>query len=238
MLRSADKLKEYTVQAPDGPVGTVKDFYFDDENWIIRYLVVDTDPWLSRQDVLLSPEALTQPDWARRLFPVKLSQAQVKQSPAVDTTRPISRRQEAEMRAYYHWPIYWTPGRLLAAQQTRKMAAQPKNQEGRPEDDQTDSHLRSATEVTGYHLWARDGVVGHVEDFIIDDQRWEIDYLVIGTRNWLPGKKVLISPSWIEEVSWPGQQVHVDLARETIKNSPEYDPSTPINEGYQERKNN
>ena len=234
MLISIAKLKSYIVQAVDGSIGKVKDFYFDDENWTIRYLVADTGTWLSRQDALISPEALAQPDWEQHIFPVKLSQAEIKESPNVDTTKPISRRQESEILSYYHWPIYWTPGGLLAARDARRIVTLEENRKEQSEED-VDAHLRSVNEVTGYHIRARDGEVGHVEDFIIDDQRWEINYLVIDTRNWLPGRKVLVSPSWTEKVSWPERQVHVDLAQETIKNSPEYDPSIPINEVYEER---
>jgi len=235
MLRSIAKLKLYTVQAVDGSVGKVKDFYFDDENWTIRYLVANTGTWLSRQDALISPEALKQPDWEEHSFPVKLSQAEVSQSPDVDTTKPISRQQESEVLSYYHWPVYWTPGGLLAARDARRIATLEENRDDQPEEDNADSHLRSVNEVTGYHIRARDGEIGHVEDFITDDQRWEINYLVIDTRNWLPGRKVLVSPSWIKQVSWPGRQVHIDLSQETIKNSPEYDPATPINKDYEER---
>jgi hypothetical protein len=223
------------MNALDGPIGQVKDLYFDDEEWTIRYLVAGTGFWLSRQHVLISPESLKQPDWENHIFPVGLSQAEVKQSPDVDTTKPISRQQESDVLSYYHWPIYWTSGGLLMARDAHRIATLKENKESQPDADDVDSHLHSINEVIGYHIRARDGEVGHVEDFIIDDQRWEINYLVVDTRDWLPGRKVLVSPSWIAEVSWPGRQVHVDLTRETIKNSPEYDPSTPINEGYAEQ---
>jgi hypothetical protein len=187
---------------------------------------------------MISPKSLKQPDWEKHIFPVKLSQAEVKESPNVDTTQPISRQQESEVLSYYHWPIYWTSDGLLMARDAHRIATLEESREEQSEGNDNDTHLRSVNEVTGYHIRARDGEVGHVEDFIIDDQRWEINYLVVDTRDWLPGRKVLVSPSWIAEVSWPGRQVHVDLSQETIKNSPEYDPATPINEGYAERLHN
>jgi hypothetical protein len=186
MLRSIVALKDHSVQAEDGPIGTVKDFYFDDSNWAIRYLVVDPGTWLSRQNVLIAPSALGQPDWEECCFPVKLSQAEVKESPEINTNQPISRQQEIEVLNHYRWPIYWMPGNLLTAQETRTALEQSQK------EDNTRSYVRSANEVMGYRIRARDGEVGHVEDFIVDDQRWEINYLVIDTRNWLPGRKVLV----------------------------------------------
>jgi sporulation protein YlmC with PRC-barrel domain len=85
-----------------------------------------------------------------------------------------------------------------------------------------DPHLRSTHDVSGYHIQAADGEIGHVEDFIIDDETWAIRYLVVDTRNWWPGNKVLISPKWIERVSWNESKVFVNLTREKIKHSPEY----------------
>ena len=94
-------------------------------------------------------------------------------------------------------------------------------------------HLRSSSEVTGYRLSAEDGDVGHVEDFIFDEQSWALRYLEIDTRNWLPGRHVLISPAWVEEVDWATQQVKVAVSRDLVNNAPEYDSSKHISREYQ-----
>ena len=96
-----------------------------------------------------------------------------------------------------------------------------------------DPHLRSTHDVSGYHIQAADGEIGHVEDFIIDDETWAIRYLVIDTRNWWPGKKVLVSPQWIERVSWDESKVFVNLSRETIKQSPEYTEESLLTRDYE-----
>jgi sporulation protein YlmC with PRC-barrel domain len=96
-----------------------------------------------------------------------------------------------------------------------------------------DPHLRSTHNVSGYHIQAQDGEIGHVEDFIIDDETWAIRYLVINTQNWLPGKKVLISPKWIERISWGESKVFVNLPREIIKLSPEYTEKSLITRDYE-----
>ena len=64
--------------------------------------------------------------------------------------------------------------------------------------ERDDPHLRSSRAVTGYHIQATDGDLGHVEDFIVDDHSWTIRYMVLDTTNWWPGKKVLVAPDWIE----------------------------------------
>ena len=93
---------------------------------------------------------------------------------------------------------------------------------------QGDPSLRSARDVTGYYIAARDGDIGHVDDFLVDDRAWAIRYLIVDTRNWWPGKKVALSPEWIKTVSWTDSRVHVDLQREEIKAAPEYDASRPF----------
>ena len=100
-------------------------------------------------------------------------------------------------------------------------------------EDKWDSHLRSTIEVNSYNIQASDGEIGHVEDFIIDDETWAIRYLVIDTHNWWPGKKVLVSPQWIERVSWSDSKVFVNLSRESIKNSPEYTEESLITRDYE-----
>jgi hypothetical protein len=84
-------------------------------------------------------------------------------------------------------------------------------------------------EVASYHIDANDGEVGHVEEFIIDDEQWTIRYMVVNTRNWLPGRKVLVSPDWIQTVDWPEKRVAVKLSRDAIKNGPKYEPTSPVN---------
>jgi hypothetical protein len=90
-------------------------------------------------------------------------------------------------------------------------------------------------EVTGYHIEAKDGAIGHVEGFILDDEDWMIRYMVVDTRSWLPGKKVLIAPCLIRSVHWDESKVCLDLSRELVEGGPEYDPSAPVNREYEKR---
>jgi uncharacterized protein YrrD len=226
MLRSIDELIGYKIEARDGDIGKVSDFLFDDELWVIRYLVVNTGNWLIGRQVIISPAAFYgKPIWENEKFPLILSRRMVEESPDIREDEPVSRRKESEIVAYYHWPAYWYP----------VIYREPpvETEEGEREES-GDSHLRSMREVEGYHIEARDGHIGHVKDFIIDDDPWEIRYLVVDTRNWLPGRKVLVSRLWIDEVSWLGSKVTVDLTKEEIEKSPEFDPSSPVNREYEE----
>jgi hypothetical protein len=227
MLRSARDLRGYTIQAIDGPIGTVYDGYFDDQVWTIRYLVVETGSWLSGRRVLLSPVALDTPEWETKTLPVKLTQEQVKGSPPVDTDKPVSRQMEEQLHAHYGWPPYWVSTRALAAVQVVEQKYEDEAGE--------DLTLRSVREVIGYDIRATDGKVGHVEDFVVDDGSWVMRYMVVDTRDWLPGRKVLVAPAWIDAVTWPERDVYVGLSRETVKNSPEFDPSDPVNREYELR---
>ncbi len=234
MLRSSKELINYTLSAKDGPIGKVKDFFFDDQTWVVRYFVIDTGTWLPGRKVLLIPDVLGEPDWAGQVFPVNLTKEQIQNSPPVEEEKPVSRQNEINLFDYYGWTPYWwhTPGTAGMPGMPGMPVRVPKSKE---EEKDYDPRLRSAKEVTGYHIQASDGEIGHVEDFIVEDSMWTIRYIVVDTRNWLPGKKVLVAPEWNDRIDWDEKKVHTILTREKIKNSPEFDPSTPINREYEVR---
>jgi hypothetical protein len=245
MLQNLQKLLGYAIQATNGPIGKVYDFYFDDEKWGIRYMVAETGKWLSDRKVLLSPESLGRPNLEEEILPVKLTRAQVEDSPDINTDQPISRRLEAKLHKHYGWTPYWdTPmiGSGGSIGTIRYPGVPPMNPskdllefEENEQDENGCPSLRSMNEVCGYRIHAGHGQIGHLEDLIVDDESWTIRYLVIDTRNWLPGKRVLVSPDWIDQISWEGQLVYVDLDREIIKNCPEYDHSAPPTREYEEQ---
>ncbi|MBN1480783.1 PRC-barrel domain containing protein [candidate division KSB1 bacterium] len=231
MLRSIKSFKGFRLKATDGDIGHVYDLYFDDKDWIIRYLVAETGNWLLEKKVLLSPASLAEPQWESHEFPVLLTKNEIENSPDVSKDKPISKQKESELAKYYDWPIYWpightgVPPHIHVVERTR--GADKEQEEG-------DSSLRSFREVVGYSCHAIDDDFGHVSDFIVDDTTWSIRYLVISTRTILPGKKVLISPMWSEKIVWSERTIHLSLTKEAIKNSPEFDPGAPINRKYEE----
>ncbi len=182
---------------------------------------------------------LGHPDSEARQFAVRLTRQQVKDSPAIDTERPVSRQTETSVYDYYGWSPYWGSGFYMGGygygiegssppeptESERKIADAEKAKD--------DPHLRSAEEVTGYHIHATDGEVGHVEDFLVEEADWTIHYLIVDTKNWWPGKRVLISPHSAKEVSWANRLVNLDIDRQTIKASPAYDASTTVDRAYE-----
>ncbi len=221
MLRSIRNLQRLSVSATDGEIGHVDSFYFDDEQWTIRYLVVDTASWRLGRQVLISPLAIRQIDWRARTVFLNITRDQVRNSPDIDTERPVSRQREAEFLRYYHYPHYWgTPGWTIGglAEERAEDAAR----------EAEDSHLRSTREVIGYHIHALHGELGHVDDFLIDDESWAIRNVVVDTSNWWFGKKVLLRPEAIDSVRWPDRKVFVELTRRSVKSAPLYDERMPI----------
>lgn len=230
MLRNVKDLRGYAIRGTDGVIGTVDDFYFDDEDWGIRYLVVNTGSWLSGRKVLISPIALGHPGWMARQLAVALTRAQVERSPDIDTRKPVSRQCEAESLRYYGYPYYWGGAGLWG------MGAYPGSltTEGRIEEElrtqrthststSADCHLRSSNAVIGYHIEATDGDIGHVEDLVVDDYTWAITYLIVTTSNWWGGHRVLVAPRWIKDMSWLEAKVSVDRTRQGVYDSPPYE---------------
>jgi hypothetical protein len=241
MLRNATELEQFELRARDGKIGHVVDFFFDDQQWTVRYLVVDTGTWLDSRKVLISPVAVSRAEWDRRMLPLNLTQDQVRDSPRIDTEQPVSREHEAALLQYYNWPAYWGVAGFPDVgfvMPVVPFAAVPPMPQVEPHRDEPavavheDHHLRSVRAVTGHMIEARDGAIGHVDDFLIEDREWAIRYLVVDTRNWWPGKKVLIAPQWIARVGWEESKVHVDLTRTAIKSSPAYDPTQPLTPDY------
>lgn len=237
MLRQVKDLINLRLGAQDGDIGRVKDLYFDDQNWAVRYLIADTGTWLPGRRVLISPVALG--EVVDNTVSVNLTRRQIEAAPSVDKDKPVSRQHETDYARYYGWPMYWYGPALWGP--TPYPVYDRNVPPGTPADpmlhrEQTaDPHLRSVGEVTGYHLQARDQEIGHVEDFLVDDSDWAIRYLVVDTRNWLPGKKVLLAPQWIGEVNWERTCVSTDLTADAIRNAPEYDSTAEISRRYEEQ---
>ena len=177
MLKSVTHLQGVTIQATDGEIGKVDQFYFDDETWAIRYLVVNTAGWLAGRLVLVSPIALRQAEWQSKRLDVALTKKQIEDSPSIDTHKPVSRQHEAVYLGYYGYPYYWGGPNLwgltsypagLAVQ--REAVTEAEAAQARAGKESADSHLRSTNEVRGYHIEAADGEIGHVADFIVDDE--------------------------------------------------------------------
>ena len=240
MLRNTNELENYSIGAVDGHIGHVKDCYFDDQAWVIRYFVVDTGTWLSSRKVLISPVAVGHPNWAEKIIPMVITKQQVKDSPHINTDKPVSRQHEREFLGYYGYPNYWGgpglweggiyPNMPLPSYKefvsTRPAVHAVNAETGTSETEHNDPHLRSCKEVMGYHIHAVDGEIGHVQGLLVDEVTWAIRYIVVDTSNWWLGHKVLVAPKWIQAVSWSDSTVTVQMSRESIRSAPPYDGGT------------
>jgi sporulation protein YlmC with PRC-barrel domain len=233
MLSKAKTLKGYSLQNTDGEtIGKVKEFYFDDRHWTVRYLVANTGTWLTGRQVLISPYALVAVNPDHQNIVTDLTKKQIEDSPSLNSDKPVSRQFEESYHGFYGYPMYWG-GPFSWGAYPYLVRDRKKWKTSGQGEKAWDPHLRSTDNVCGYQIQALDGEIGHVEDFIIDDETWAIRYLIVGTRNWWPGKKVLVSPQWIERVSWSESKVFVNLSREAIKRSPEYTEASLLTRDYE-----
>jgi hypothetical protein len=234
MLHKAKTLKGYKLHCLDGEIGQADEFYFDDHYWTIRYLVANTETWLPGRQVLISPYALVGVNIKEQYITIDLTKKQIEDSPAWTSDKPVSFQFEQDYHGYFGWPSYYGGPNMWGAYPY--IERDRKKWKGHSQSKKAwDPRLRSTLKVSGYYIQATDGEVGHVEDFIIDDELWTIRYLIINTRNWWPGKKVLVSPKWIERVSWNESKVFVNLLRETIKQAPQYTEESLITRDYEAR---
>jgi len=237
MLRNAKTLLGHELRARDGRIGHVGDFYFDDRRWVVRYFVVETGSWLSGRSVLISPASVHAPDWEKRSLPVDLTKEQVRQSPGIET-EIVTPEDEVRLASYYSWPPYWVAPGFLAGGFGMPIVPPPVQPEtwrrgGGEAPRATNGHcLRSVHQVTGYAIEAVDGAIGHVQDFVLEDASWRIRFVLVDTRNWWAGKKVLIGPERIRGVEWDGRRALVDLTRAEIQLSPEFDRRVPSANDY------
>ena len=213
------------VTATDGEVGIVQDFYFDDQSWIIRYLIVKTGDWLSGRKVLLSPLSLVNEPGKPGSFLVNLTKEQIRKSPDIDTEKPVYRQQEIELSDYYPGLDYWGAGHykggkanasIVFDRQIIKKAFDKDNNPG------VDLHLQSILHMTEYHIHAMDGEIGHAKDFIIDDGTWKLEYLVVETHHLFRDKQVLVPVGDISKEQWSNAEIYVNIPRSSLKNSLAY----------------
>ncbi len=241
MHRSTRELLKYHIRASDGEIGRCKDFLFDDQAWVIRYLVADTRKWLPGRKVLVPPQSLKKPHVENRLLPVEHTKEEIRQSPPLDADEPVSRKYEKKWFDYYRLPYYWvgpTGVGIVPNPVPLRDSPVPLEEEVTPrplpsEKEIEKTHLRSADEVIGYQVEAIDGHIGHVEDLLVEDADWRIAYLLIDTRDWLPGKKVVMLPDLAEEISWPKETVQFDRSKEEMENAPPYNPELELTSAYE-----
>jgi len=231
MLRSIKQLYGDKLGASDGEIGQVKDFYFDDQSWAVRYVVADTGNWLTSRQVLLSPHAFGGLLQTGKVLRVDLTRKQIEDSPPIELHQPVSRQYEEEYHRYYGWPYYWQGDGLwgMSGFPILEMPANPlpTEQAGAtgPMSEPADAHLRSAQAVNGYHVKAGDDMAGHICDFMMDDKTWAIGQLVVKTGHRFTGKEVLLPVGKVGRISYDESTIFVNSTREAMEQSPAHHPA-------------
>ena len=231
MLRSIKQLYGNKLGASDGDIGHVKDFYFDDQNWAIRYLVADTGLWLPGRQVLLSPHSLGRLDQVEKVLRVNLTRKQIENSPSIDAHKPVSRQYEEEYYRYFGWPYYWEGSGLWGLSGFPILELPPIPPAGEPaavigpQPERADAHLRSTRAVDGYHLQTADGIIGHVCDFMMDAGSWAIGQLAVKTGHRLSGSEVLITTKAVDRISYEDSTVFATLTGAAVGQSPMPNPA-------------
>jgi sporulation protein YlmC with PRC-barrel domain len=225
MLQSIKQLYGNKLGASDGEIGHVKDFYFDDKNWTVRYVVADTGSWLPGRQVLISPRVFGVFHQDGKILSVNLSRKQIEGAPSIESHKPVSRQYEEEYHRYYGWPFYWEGNGLWGTSGFPVLSAPLKTMPHKEsaaanqKQEHTDAHLRSAQAVNGYSIKANDGITGHVTDFMMDDKSWAIGQLVVKTGHRFTGKEVQIPVSKVGRISYEESTVFVNLARQDVEQS-------------------
>ncbi len=232
MLIKAKELHGFKLMGLDGEMGSVSQFYFDDKYWTIRYLIADMGGWLGGRQILISPYSLINVNKVSKNIDVNLTKKQIEDSPSLDIDKPVSLQYEIDFNLYYGSPTYWDGSYMWGYYPY--LEKDPKKWKGLAKHEKNwDPQLRSTAFVSGYYIEAVDGDIGHLSDFIIDDQTWAIRYIIVDTKNWWPGKKVLIAPDWIKSISWLKSNIIINLSRENIKLAPEYTEESLLDRDYE-----
>jgi hypothetical protein len=238
MVFSVSDLKGVSLHATDGDIGSLRDLYFDEEGWVVRYFVVETGPLIFGKEVLLSPASVEAIDPRARRIHVDLTVDEIKGSPSIDVRKPVSRREEERFLQYYNLTPYWAGPDIWAtaayARGLPPLEGEGPEVEGAEEQDKAETKLRSCAEIRGYVVEGFDGTAGYVEDFLAEYETWRLRYLVLDTHKLFPGKRVLVSPDWVESIRWADRAVGVGLQTEVIKNAPGYEGITDLEEGYEQ----
>lgn len=230
MKHNVENIVGWELGALDGEIGKIKELYFEDQSWTIRYLIVETGSWLLGRKVLISPEAVVRVDIKNEIIEVKLTKEQIENSPDVNSDKPVSRQHEDELYQYYGIGNYWmgslwsggmgTSGMMRTS--TLPLEDEIRKSELKENDAVMDTHLRSTHSVKGYNVKSAGNELGEVEDFIFDDATWKIDFVIVKTGGWFSEKMILIESNVVKEINWKNSCLNVSATTDDLKNNGEY----------------
>jgi uncharacterized protein YrrD len=238
MLRSIQDLLACSVTCPDGDLGKIDQIYFDVHSRRVRYLVIDTSAWGYGQKIWVPPCCVHQIDFSSKVVRLNLVQQKMLASPAIDMQGPISRLQEGKLVNYYGCKPYWEETHAQCASRYPSGAINS-TAGGEPEGHErmtlhtnavnSSVHLLSTRQASGYTIEAVDGPIGHIRDFVFEDETWMIRYLTIDTHEWWQSEtEVLLSTESIDSIESAGFTISTTLGRDAIQNSPVYLDYVPL----------
>ncbi len=245
MLHKLNDLDGFHIHATDGFIGSVRDFYFDDKQWVIRYFIAQAGIWLENRKVLLTPISIKYLNLEEKIVNLSITMNQVKNSPLIDIKLPVSREYEVDYLSYYGYPFYWGNTGLWGAFASPGMISSATAEASEPREDDPqiaetfaaidkvrrkngDRHLRSCKEIQGYHIQGVDAQIGNLQGMLVDEDTWAVRYLIVNTSSWWPGHQVLLSPSWIRDINWGDAKISVEMTQQEVKDAPLFDPDVPF----------
>lgn len=221
MLQNTTELYGHKLVATDGDIGHLKDFYFDDTTWAIRYLVADTGTWLTGRPVLIARHALAVLDSHENTLHIKLRKQQIQNSTTDSANKLLSGEDEVGCCRYYGWPAHWESGarKDLPDPSEIQPSSSARTESRVPYRHLGDKHLQSTQSITDYLIQTPDGVIGSVSGCIVDNQSWMVRELIVETGHWLSGKEIRIPTAQIKQIKCEYSSVMVDLSKEDIRRS-------------------
>jgi sporulation protein YlmC with PRC-barrel domain len=242
MKLSLKEILGYSIESSAQVTGEIRDFLFDDEYWVIRYVDADLGIDMPERRVLVPQTFFKETDWVTQNFKVTLSRAGLATCPALDKFQPISRLYEEELNKHYRLANYWarnynSPDNKLDKMTHFSLPEQKFNAAPKLiREHDLDTNLRSFKEILGYNILTSDGQLGCVDDLLIDSDDWGIISIIVdASKNNSEGKKVIVASMWIEKVSYLAREIKISLAIKEVENSPEYNPLAPVNEVIEKR---
>ena len=233
MFCNLNNLLKFKIVTKEGAMGHVHDIFFDDHAWKVRYFVDSVGSWFHERQVLVAPVNIREVDWENHELKVDLTKEQVGECPEISQHKPICLQKREALDRFYTWPdtpMIWDSGIPNTSIITPPVSYEQRNEktETVQVSEGDEPNLRSVREVEKYHIEATDGAIGHLENFLVEEDGLDIRYLVVNTHNWTPGRKVLIAPQWIRRISWDDSRIYVGYDQEHIRTSPEFDPTSSL----------
>jgi hypothetical protein len=208
--------------------GSIDDILLVSHPRQLMYLVADTRRWLPGRDVLVPFTFIEGKDWRACSISLRLTKDASERARQVRADPPVSR----QLSGKFGYAAVDAPQSVAPTGTSSALA-------GAPEDQETDRAgrplLRSLKETRGYHIHALDGQIGHREDCLIDDADWSVPFLELDTRDWLPGRRVLLPSACVDSASWTEHEIRVHVPQDKIRHAPAYDPSAGVTPQFAEK---